>query len=94
MGFIRVPIGQKEEKQGTAKITNMSRKRNDVLIIHVFHRVLASTHFEPTSARMALPCFDEPIFKANYSVRIRRGPSHISLSNMPLVRLSHKIFFN
>ncbi|XP_073695973.1 endoplasmic reticulum aminopeptidase 2 isoform X2 [Garra rufa] len=47
-------------------------------------RVLASTHFEPTSARMALPCFDEPIFKANYSVRIRRGPSHIALSNMPL----------
>lgn len=47
-------------------------------------RVLASTHFEPTSARMALPCFDEPMFKANYSVRIRREPSHISLSNMPL----------
>uniref|UniRef100_A0A8C1M7J0 Aminopeptidase n=1 Tax=Cyprinus carpio TaxID=7962 RepID=A0A8C1M7J0_CYPCA len=47
-------------------------------------RVLASTHFEPTSARMALPCFDEPIFKANYTVRIRRGPSHIALSNMPL----------
>ncbi|ROL42500.1 Endoplasmic reticulum aminopeptidase 2 [Anabarilius grahami] len=47
-------------------------------------RVLASTHFEPTSARMALPCFDEPTFKANYTVRIRRGPSHIALSNMPL----------
>uniref|UniRef100_A0A671RKM4 Aminopeptidase n=1 Tax=Sinocyclocheilus anshuiensis TaxID=1608454 RepID=A0A671RKM4_9TELE len=47
-------------------------------------RILASTHFEPTSARMALPCFDEPIFKANYTVRIRRGPSHIALSNMPL----------
>ncbi|XP_016356566.1 endoplasmic reticulum aminopeptidase 2-like [Sinocyclocheilus anshuiensis] len=47
-------------------------------------RVLASTHFEPTSARMALPCFDEPIFKANYTVRIRRAPSHIALSNMPL----------
>uniref|UniRef100_A0A8B9I1H5 Aminopeptidase n=1 Tax=Astyanax mexicanus TaxID=7994 RepID=A0A8B9I1H5_ASTMX len=47
-------------------------------------RVLASTHFEPTSARMAFPCFDEPIFKANYSVRIRRGPSHIALSNMPV----------
>ncbi|XP_072521294.1 endoplasmic reticulum aminopeptidase 2 [Salminus brasiliensis] len=47
-------------------------------------RVLASTHFEPTSARMAFPCFDEPIFKANYSVRIRRGSSHIALSNMPV----------
>ncbi|XP_036383527.1 endoplasmic reticulum aminopeptidase 2-like [Megalops cyprinoides] len=47
-------------------------------------RVLASTHFEPTSARMAFPCFDEPSFKANYSVRIRRSQSHIALSNMPI----------
>uniref|UniRef100_A0A665WXQ4 Aminopeptidase n=1 Tax=Echeneis naucrates TaxID=173247 RepID=A0A665WXQ4_ECHNA len=49
-------------------------------------RNLASTHFEPTSARMAFPCFDEPIFKANFSVRIRRSPEYISLSNMPVVK--------
>ncbi|XP_067294258.1 endoplasmic reticulum aminopeptidase 2 [Pseudorasbora parva] len=58
-------------------------------------RVLASTHFEPTSARMALPCFDEPTFKANYTVRIRRGPSHLALSNMPLeqtVQISNDLF--
>ncbi|XP_036454683.1 endoplasmic reticulum aminopeptidase 2 isoform X2 [Colossoma macropomum] len=58
-------------------------------------RVLASTHFEPTSARLAFPCFDEPIFKANYSVRIRRGPSHIALSNMPIehtVELDNGLF--
>uniref|UniRef100_A0AAX7T258 Aminopeptidase n=1 Tax=Astatotilapia calliptera TaxID=8154 RepID=A0AAX7T258_ASTCA len=47
-------------------------------------RTLASTHFEPTSARMAFPCFDEPSFKANFSVRIRRRPEYISLSNMPI----------
>lgn len=51
-------------------------------------RVLASTHFEPTSGRMAFPCFDEPGFKANFTVRIRRGPEFISLSNMPLVSTS------
>ncbi|XP_071338888.1 endoplasmic reticulum aminopeptidase 2 [Trachinotus anak] len=49
-------------------------------------RTLASTHFEPTSARMAFPCFDEPIFKANFSLRIRRSPEYISLSNMPVVK--------
>ncbi|XP_019956414.2 endoplasmic reticulum aminopeptidase 2 [Paralichthys olivaceus] len=49
-------------------------------------RTLASTHFEPTSARMAFPCFDEPNFKANFSVRIRRSPEQISLSNMPVVK--------
>ncbi|MBN3301040.1 ERAP2 aminopeptidase, partial [Amia calva] len=47
-------------------------------------RTLASTDFEPTSARMAFPCFDEPHFKANYSIKIRRGQSHIALSNMPI----------
>ncbi|MEQ2240157.1 Endoplasmic reticulum aminopeptidase 2, partial [Ilyodon furcidens] len=49
-------------------------------------RNLASTHFEPTSARMAFPCFDEPSFKANFSVRIRRSPEYISLSNMPVIK--------
>ncbi|XP_041643413.1 endoplasmic reticulum aminopeptidase 2 isoform X2 [Cheilinus undulatus] len=49
-------------------------------------RTLASTHFEPTSARMAFPCFDEPSFKANFTVRIRRSPEFISLSNMPVVK--------
>ncbi|XP_029018909.1 endoplasmic reticulum aminopeptidase 2 [Betta splendens] len=49
-------------------------------------RTLASTHFEPTSARMAFPCFDEPSFKANFSVRIRRSPEYISLSNMPVIK--------
>ncbi|CAL8248279.1 unnamed protein product [Merluccius merluccius] len=47
-------------------------------------RVLASTHFEPTSARKAFPCFDEPSFKANYTISIRRSPEHIALSNMPI----------
>uniref|UniRef100_A0A674CI77 Aminopeptidase n=1 Tax=Salmo trutta TaxID=8032 RepID=A0A674CI77_SALTR len=50
-------------------------------------RTLASTHFEPTSARMAFPCFDEPSIKANYSISIRRSPAHTALSNMPVVSI-------
>ncbi|XP_069748190.1 endoplasmic reticulum aminopeptidase 1-like isoform X2 [Narcine bancroftii] len=48
-------------------------------------RVLASTQFEPTAARMAFPCFDEPVFKAKFTIKIQREPRHITLSNMPII---------
>ena len=49
-------------------------------------RSIASTQFEPIDARKAFPCFDEPEFKANFSMSIVRERNHISLFNMPLVQ--------
>ncbi|XP_060872010.1 endoplasmic reticulum aminopeptidase 1-like [Metopolophium dirhodum] len=47
-------------------------------------RYLATTHFEPTYARSAFPCFDEPQFKAKFRMSILRNRFHIALFNMPI----------
>ncbi|MBN3289455.1 ERAP1 aminopeptidase, partial [Polypterus senegalus] len=35
---------------------------------------------------MAFPCFDEPAFKANFSIKIIRDIHHIAVSNMPKIK--------
>jgi len=46
-------------------------------------KLMASTQFEPVSARRCFPCFDEPRRKATFTCSLR-VPSHMTaLSNMP-----------
>lgn len=46
-------------------------------------KFIAVTQFEPTDARRMFPCWDEPAFKAFFTLSIVREPHMISLSNMP-----------
>lgn len=47
-------------------------------------RYIATSKFEPTYARRAFPCFDEPAFKAEFTVRLVHpsGDYYSALSNM------------
>lgn len=46
--------------------------------------VLATTHFEPTYARKAFPCFDEPQLKAEFTMTINHDKSMTAFFNMPV----------
>ena len=50
----------------------------------IFFRHIGTTQFQPTGARQAFPCFDEPGLKATFKMSIVRDKKHIALFNMPL----------
>ena len=45
---------------------------------------MATTHFQPTDARRAFPCFDEPALKAKISLKIIRHKDFKSWGNMEI----------
>ncbi|KAL8747884.1 MAG: hypothetical protein Q9190_000270 [Brigantiaea leucoxantha] len=48
-------------------------------------KYLATTQMEPTDARRAFPCFDEPALKAEYTITLIADKHHTCLSNMDQV---------
>lgn len=59
-------------------------------------RWIATSKFEPTFARQAFPCFDEPEMKARFAITIVRptGDNYHALSNMNVVVSSYLRLLN
>lgn len=81
-----LPAGSKAElKVGfSGKLTgSMTGYYKSMYEVDGKQKAYALTQFEPTAARRAFPCWDEPLLKATFGITLISRADTTSLSNMP-----------
>ncbi|XP_066255197.1 endoplasmic reticulum aminopeptidase 2-like isoform X2 [Euwallacea similis] len=100
--YIEIKEKFKKKHNYTIKIrfnTRLNKERQEGFYLSSYigsegeKRYLAVTHFEPTFARSAFPCFDEPHFKAKFRLTIFRDRFHLALFNTPVVNTEDLGFY-
>nr|XP_034174631.1 aminopeptidase N-like isoform X2 [Osmia lignaria] len=71
----------KEELHGFFKSYYVNKEGNNVWLV--------ATDFEPTNARYAFPCWDEPALKATFNISIKHYDNYTALSNMPVREITN-----
>ncbi len=66
----------------SGKLTDSLR---GLYLAHANHREYAVTQFEPTDARRAFPCFDEPALKATFDISLVVDKGDTAISNGKIV---------
>lgn len=65
---------------------------SNLKFLPLHRRPIASSKFEPTYARRAFPCMDEPCFKSTFTVSlVRPTDRYMAYSNMPQVVSLHPL---
>ncbi|WUR03657.1 endoplasmic reticulum aminopeptidase 1 [Vairimorpha necatrix] len=87
--LLKISLAEPLRKDETYKLTfNFHGKYSDemdgIYKSSYNGKPLYSTQFEPTSARKAFPCFDQPDMKATFSITIKAPENHTVLSNSSL----------
>ena len=49
-------------------------------------KLMLGTQFEPTDARRVFPCWDEPVYRATYDIRLVVPKKQMAVSNMPIAK--------